>query len=48
MGVAEMDHVAELLARAIRDRADVRAEVGALRDRFPRVRYGFEREDLDA
>jgi glycine hydroxymethyltransferase len=48
MGVDEMDAAAALLSAAIRDRADVRTEVGALRDRFQVVRYGFDRDDLDA
>jgi len=46
MGPDEMDAMADLMHAAITRSRDVRAEVKALRDRFPDVRYGFGVEDL--
>ncbi|MDA1194345.1 MAG: serine hydroxymethyltransferase [Planctomycetota bacterium] len=47
MGADEMEAIAEFMKAAITGGRDVRAEVGALRDRFPEVRYGFAASDLD-
>ncbi len=47
MGSAEMEEVARLVRGAIVDRVDVRADVHALRARFPNVRYGFDLADLE-
>lgn len=46
MGPDEMDHVAQLMRDAIAGERDVRPEVAALRDRFPKVGYGFDTADL--
>jgi glycine hydroxymethyltransferase len=46
MGPDEMELVAELMHAAVVRGADVRAQVAALRERFPDVQYGFGLEDL--
>jgi glycine hydroxymethyltransferase len=47
MGADEMDHIAELMHAAVTASRDIRAEVGALRERFPEVQFGFTPADLD-
>ncbi len=46
MGADEMDVIAELMHAAVTAARDVRAEVGALRDRFEDVQFGFTPADL--
>ena len=46
MGPAEMDVVAELIQTVCNKGHDIREEVGALRDKFADVKYGYGVEDL--
>jgi glycine hydroxymethyltransferase len=46
MGADEMDQIAQLMHDAVTGKRDVRPDVTALRDRFPKVRYGFDTADL--
>ncbi|MDF1701090.1 MAG: serine hydroxymethyltransferase [Planctomycetota bacterium] len=47
MGTDEMDQVADLMHAAVTNARNIHEEVGALRDRFPDVQYGFQSADLD-
>ena len=46
MGADEMDVIADLMHASVTGARDVRAEVKALRARFPDVQYGFSVADL--